>query len=128
VALSAEAAAALLDAPVAVVWSPDATGGHPSAGRAASELEQELAAVAADGRRLAVIQVADLPPALGALVERAGLTRLLTAAAADGGAVLAARAAIPEPGGGGARAACWPTLRAPPCAARPPWRGWPSRP
>jgi diguanylate cyclase (GGDEF)-like protein len=90
VALSAEAAAALLDAPVAVVWSPDATGVHPSPADGGPELERELAAVAAGGGRLAVIQAADLPPALGAMVEGAGLTRLLTSAAADGGAVLAA--------------------------------------
>jgi diguanylate cyclase (GGDEF)-like protein len=89
-ALAAEAAAALLDAPVAAVWSAEAAAAHPPGAAGGPELERELAALAADGRRLAVAPADGLPPALAALVEQAGPARLLTAVAADGGAVLAA--------------------------------------
>jgi diguanylate cyclase (GGDEF)-like protein len=89
-ALAAEATAALLDAPLAAVWSAEGVAWHPSLPSGGSDLGEELAALAAEGRRLAVMEAAGLSPGLSALVAGDEPGQLLTAFAADGGALLLA--------------------------------------
>jgi diguanylate cyclase (GGDEF)-like protein len=97
VSLAVDAVAALLDAPVAAVWSGTAVAWRPPGHRRAHP-DAELAELAAEGRRLALRGADTLPPALGAVVREAGLGAVLTAISSDGGSLLlAARRDPPSP-------------------------------